>query len=166
MGIFGNANKEQDKANAKQTNLSITSSPNLPSKDIIEYITKNDSIPDGIRKRNWWKDYVQISLSEFTEEEARCFLKDVELLERQRVARRQKAPVWTFGQDASKDEEDNMLYNIGLIASVRKATIGDNKTPIVQDALKSSTLVETRQDSNRKQEEQKKRGGLMGLLGI
>lgn len=167
MGLFG-GNKTPE-TTQKPATLNITSTPMLPGKDIIEYITKNDNIPRPIKERNWYKDYVQITTSQFTEDEAESFLRKLEIKEDIMRLNRKKVYFYKPGRNPKIDLEDR-LYNLGVIASVRKATIGEGKNPIVQDALKSSTLVETRQGTQQtageKQQKKGIGGKIAGIFGI
>jgi len=160
MGLFGGGkNSESDKKTAP--NLSITSSPILPSKDMGEFVTENKQMPEDIKKRNWSRDINQVSLASLSVEEARRLKFESEFREDIKRINGQKVFIYIPGVDIKRQQED-IDYGLSYLTAMSKAD-NESGTPLADKLLSSSTLVETRQGDHRGEKE-KKVGGIKGFL--
>jgi hypothetical protein len=139
----------------------IMGTPQLPTKDLAQYLTENATIPQHVKDRLWFADHSQAALTNLDREnrirmERRFKIRD--------MVRRNFAPVVPFyypGHEYARTSED-LDYHLVYLTALYKSETDGRKENLLTRLTGSSTTLETRQGTTVKPEPA---SGLKGFLG-
>lgn len=140
--------------------LTLNSSPQLPARDLAEYVTENPSVPDDIRERNWADDLTYTTLGNLTREDIYT-LRDRRLLDK-KIERNNQQKVRMYWPGVNlKQEKEDLLYDRAFTIALFRAEGGKQR----KDLLQTHTSIETTSQNPATTQPEKKKG-VLGFFGI